>query len=338
MTTLTTATTATSIAMRPRSSYEAVLHRLNQASVKKHFDAYTDVDWDAPDNRIDPDDPRWEIPLAEPIGASAWYRAQPLSIRTRMGLDLAAMRLRMGIEFENVLSRGLLEFALGCPNGSPAFRYAYHEAIEEGQHSLMFQEFVNRAGTDPRGLPALRRLSARTVPGLARRFPELFFVFVLAGEVPIDVVQRRELHGSHERHPLLRRIMQIHVTEEARHVCFAEHYLREHVPRLSRFARCRLQLMAPFVTHENAQLMLRAPDWLLQRYGVPRAAAQEIKRGPVARQLAADTVRPLLDIFQALGLVTGATAPLWHALGYSEARARPLLGPGPGPREVEQTR
>jgi len=26
--------------------------------------------------------------------------------------------------------------------------------------------------------------------------------------------------------------MKIHVTEEARHVCFAERYLEEHVPRL----------------------------------------------------------------------------------------------------------
>src|SRR3989454_8600620 len=31
---------------------------------------------------------------------------------------------------------------------SPEFRYVYHEVIEEAQHSLMFQEFVNRSGFD----------------------------------------------------------------------------------------------------------------------------------------------------------------------------------------------
>ena len=35
--------------------------------------------------------------------------------------------------------------------------------------------------------------------------------------------------------------MQIHVTEEARHICFATSYLRERVPRLSRVAPAQLR-------------------------------------------------------------------------------------------------
>ena len=50
-----------------------------------------------------------------------------------------------------MLKRGLLEFASTLPNGAPEFRYAYHEIIEEAQHSLMFQEFVNRSGFDAAG-------------------------------------------------------------------------------------------------------------------------------------------------------------------------------------------
>ena len=37
----------------------------------------------------------------------------------------------------------MLEFALKRPNGALEFRYAYHEAIEEAHHTLMFQEFVS---------------------------------------------------------------------------------------------------------------------------------------------------------------------------------------------------
>ena len=56
--------------------------------------------------------------------------------------------MKAGLQFESVLKRGLLEYAFRLPDGVPEFRYAYHEVIEEAQHSLMFQEFVNRAGLD----------------------------------------------------------------------------------------------------------------------------------------------------------------------------------------------
>ena len=93
-----------------------------------------------------------------------------------------------------MLKRGLLEFALALPNGAPEFRYAYHEVIEEAQHSLMFQEFVNRTGFDVPGLAVVG--AARVAPRrdrIGRRFPALFFVFVLGGEDPIDHVQRTAL-------------------------------------------------------------------------------------------------------------------------------------------------
>ena len=41
---------------------DELLARLNRASVTRRFDAYRDVDWDAPEYRVDPDDPRWERP------------------------------------------------------------------------------------------------------------------------------------------------------------------------------------------------------------------------------------------------------------------------------------
>src|SRR5207237_159663 len=100
-------------------------------------------------------------------------------------------------------------------------------------------------------------LGSRRVIGTGRRFPALFFVFVLGGEDPIDHVQRTLLRSGRTIHPLLRRIMQIHVTEEARHLCFARHYLRAAVPRLGAAARARLALQAPLVLGQMAQAMLR---------------------------------------------------------------------------------
>src|SRR5262249_11702238 len=127
--------------------YSALLARLSRQSVVKHFDAYADIDWEAQENRIDPEDPRWEV-FEDGLASTAWYRAQPQGVRSRLGLHMVATFMKIGVQFESVLKRGLLDFAARLPNGSAEFRYVYHEVIEEAQHSLMFQEFVNRAGFD----------------------------------------------------------------------------------------------------------------------------------------------------------------------------------------------
>src|SRR5579859_3772657 len=208
-------------------AYFDLVGRLSHQSVVKHFDAYADVEWNNPEFRIDHDDPRWELEADDVLGATDWYRLQPPGIRSRIGLRMLVNFMKIGVIFEYVLKRGLLDFASQLPTGSPEFRYCYHETIEEAQHSLMFQEFINRTGFKVPPLSKLEARGADFVARYARTFPELFFVFVLAGEDPIDYVQRQMLRKQRaEIHPLLRRIMQIHVTEEARHMSFARHNLR----------------------------------------------------------------------------------------------------------------
>jgi hypothetical protein len=53
---------------------------------------------------------------------------------------------------------------------------------------------------------------------------QLFVLFVLGGKDPIDYVQHLELRAGGRATPLLKRIMRIHVTGEARHhLSFARH-------------------------------------------------------------------------------------------------------------------
>ncbi len=112
------------------------------------------IDWDGPELALDPEDPRWELPADDLLGGTAWYRALPASTRARLGCELVASKMKIGLIFESILKRGLLEFASALPNGAPEFRYAYHEIIEEAQHSLMFQEeAVRRARAYPGALP-----------------------------------------------------------------------------------------------------------------------------------------------------------------------------------------
>ena len=230
------------------ATFEALVGRLNDQSVRKHFDAYVDVPWD--DHPIDDSDPRWELSPADALGATDWYQGLPQETRARLGLHSVVAKMQVGYFFENVLKRGLLEHANRLPAGSPELRYVYHEVIEEAQHSLMFQEFVGRAGFHTVApVPWDARFGSQRVVGMARWFPELFFVFVLGGEDPVDHLQREALRQAKEReiHPLLERIMRIHVTEEARHLSFARHWLKQRVPTLGPVRRFVLSIGAPLI-------------------------------------------------------------------------------------------
>ena len=296
--------------------WRRLLDRLNDQSVHKHFDAYADIEWDSDELRLDPEDPRWELPADDPLARTEWYRSLPAAARARLGCDLTASKMKTGLQFESILKRGLLEFADALPNGAPEFRYAYHEVIEEAQHALMFQEFVNRSGFDAAGLGRLERVGARIVLGIARRFPPLFFIFVLGGEDPIDHVQRQALRRGDELHPLLARIMRIHVTEEARHLSFARHFLKRTVPALGPVRRTVLAVGAPVILVSMAQLMLRPSAQVVARHRIPKAVIREAYvDNPDHRRRTAESLQKVASLCRGLGLLGTPYDRIWRAFG-----------------------
>jgi hypothetical protein len=175
----------------------------------------------------------------------------------------------------------------------------------------MFMEFVKRAraaaGLRILGLPRrLRALRARII-GLARPFPELFMIFVLGGEDPIDHVQRQYLDRE-TVHPLLRRIMVIHTTEEARHLAFARAWLRQRVPELSPARRAALAAAAPVVLSVMARTMLRPSPRYQRLYGMP----PEVARSDGHRQRAVASLGKLRDLCVDLGIYRPR---LWRMMG-----------------------
>ena len=297
-------------------AYFDLIRRLSHQSVVKHFDAYADIDWDNPAFRIDHDDSRWELEPDDVLGATEWYRAQPEGIRSRIGLRMLANFMKIGVIFEYVLKRGLLDFASRLPSGSPEFRYCYHETIEEAQHSLMFQEFINRTGFRLPGLSGIERRYADFVVKYPRKFPELFFVFVLAGEDPIDYVQRQSLRKKREDlHPLFRRIMQIHITEEARHLSFARQALRNRVPELSRTRKARLGLCVPLILGFMGKMMMEASPRIAREYKIPREVVDAAyRKNLIHRARMHEASTKLYSLCQELGLVNRWSVRLWRAM------------------------
>jgi len=286
--------------------FHALVVRLSEQSVRKHFDAYVDVPWD--DHEVDATDPRWALRDTDPLGHTDWYRSLPVEEQARLGLWSTVTKMKTGLQFENVLCRGILEFVDTLPNGAPEYRYAMHELIEEGQHQLMFQEFVNRSGIDVAGMPLDARIGTRFVVLLGRLFPELFFLFVLGGEDPIDHVQRESLRTG-DPHPLLEAIMRIHVTEEARHLSFARHYLKDRVPRLGRVRRVLLAAGTPLILGEMGRMMLEPSKQLVREFAIPAEVLREAyDDNPVHQDAAATALRKVRNLCTELGLTSGSLA------------------------------
>jgi hypothetical protein len=227
-----------------------------------------------------------------------------------------AAAMRTGGQFENILQRGLLSYAYRMPNRTPEFRFVHHEVFEESQHTLMFQEFVNRTPLRVGGIPQPLRTLANLIPPLNKWFPELFFMFVLGGEDPVDHVQRQHLrHGV--AHPLLEQIMRIHVSEEARHLSFARHFLKSRVPQLGWARRQVLSLASPLLFGVMVRMMVLPHPQLLAEYQVPAHARRQAERSPEARRLLVDAAAKPRRLCHELGLDNRLARALWRLVGLS---------------------
>jgi hypothetical protein len=298
----------------PDAAFTTMVGRLSRLSAGRGFDAYRDVEWELDDGVIDPVDPRWILPDVDPLATSDWYRAQSPQDQARIGLVRMASCLKTGWHFENLLQQGLLHRALFLPDGSEEFRYVLHEVIEESQHTLMFNEFVNRSGVAVRGMSRWLRLAVeQMVPRVSLSDPSFFFVMVLGGEDPIDCLQRKMIARG-GGHPLLEQIMRIHIAEEARHLSYARAALKKYVPRLGSARRQMLAVTVPVTLGIMVRLMVR-PTGDVVRAGVPRRVIRDAYRTEQGRELFAESAAKPRLLMRELGLMTRAGERVWKALG-----------------------
>ncbi len=227
------------------TQYVDMLTTLSEGSVRRNFNPYTDIDWNSPEFAVIDNDERWILPASDPLGRHPWYKAQPVERQIEIGRWRQANVAKVGLQFELILIRGLMNYASWVPNGSPEYRYCLHESVEECNHTMMFQEMVNRIGADVPGMPRLLRWLSPLIPLAAGPLPIPFFFGVLAGEEPIDHTQKKVLREGKSLHPIMERVMAIHVAEEARHISFAHEYLRKRVPNLQGRRRFWLSLNVP---------------------------------------------------------------------------------------------
>lgn len=296
--------------------YAAMLRTLSEGSVHVHFDPYEDIAWDAPEMQIDPQDPRWILsPELDPLGATEWYRAQPVARRIEIGRWRMVNAIKVGGAFESILIRGLMHYAMGLKNGSPEFRYCLHEMTEECNHIQMFQELVNRTGTDVPGMRPLFKAAAPLIGVAGGYLPVILMIGILAGEEPIDHYQKSLLREGVDLPPAVRRTMEIHIAEEARHISFADEFLRLRIPRLGRVQRTVLSIAFPITMRWLAGEIMTTPKSVKRRFQVPDAVWREAFWGsPHAKRVMASYFGDMRRLATDVGLMTPVAKRVWNRL------------------------
>ncbi|GGK65245.1 AurF N-oxygenase family protein [Nocardia camponoti] len=312
-----------SIAPDP-ASYDEILNALSEGSVNRHFDPYVDIDWESPEFAIIANDPRWILPREEPLGRHPWYLAQPVERQIQMGMWRQASIAKVGLDFEQLLIRGLMQYLVSVPNGSAEFRYITHEAAEECNHTMMFQEAINRIGyLDVVGMGSIDRKLTLIIWPAVKYFPTFFFTMILGGEEPIDHLQKSLLRGDTQMHPIVQRVMQIHVAEEARHISFAHEYLKRNVPEAHPVTKFVLSLLFPAAMRVMMSMIATPPKEFVEKFEVPDYVMREAYwSAPESRAQMRDIFADVRALATSAGIMNPVAKRVWKLLGIDGSASR----------------
>jgi len=295
------------------AGYVDMLTTLSEGSVRRNFNPYTDIDWNSPEFEVIDNDPRWVLPGTDPLGRHPWYQSQPLEQQIKIGMWRQANVAKVGLHFESILIRGLMEYAFWAPNGSPEYRYCLHEAVEECNHTMMFQEMVNRIGVDVPGMPRLLKWIQPLIPLVAGPLPIPFWFGILAGEEPIDHTQKNILREGTTLHPIMERVMAIHVAEEARHISFAHEYLRKRLPHLPWRKRFLLSVYVPLTMRILCSAIIVPPRSFWKTFDIPRSVRKDVFfRSPESRQMLRDMFGDVRMLCHDTGLINPIAKLVWR--------------------------
>jgi len=199
--------------------------QLVAASERTTLDPFREIDWSVPI-----DDSAFHLPpeLLSLFGTAQWD-AMSETERIEYSRHETAALCGAGIWFENVLMQVVLRHLGEIPVTDPSHRYLLVEVADECRHSMMFGEYIRRAGV-PAYRPTLPSNLLSEGDGPSHR--AVSYLLILAVEELLDHTNRATMRDDRV-HPISRSIARIHVLEEARHVSFAKTYLAEMLPTLS---------------------------------------------------------------------------------------------------------
>jgi hypothetical protein len=124
-------------------------------------------------------------------------------------------------------------------------------------------------------------------------------------------------------HPILAKVMAIHVAEEARHISFAHEYLRKRLPRLNRRQRLLLSVNVPLIMRILCQAILVPPRGFFREFGIPREVRKELFfRSPQSRKWLQDMFGDVRMLCADTGLMNPLATLIWRLCKIDGAPSR----------------
>lgn len=199
--------------------------RLLRGSARKSYAPVVDIDWEAP---VEPD--KFFLPprVVSLYGTPMWAdmtREQQIELSRQEFINL----LSAGVWFENILNQALLRGLMHADPTSASTHYSLTELGDETRHMVMFGRTIEAVDGKPFQPSRIQRMIINTLPLVFQK--SVLWIAALVGEEIFDALQRQILDDP-ELQPIVRRIMRIHVTEEARHIQFARDGARRDVPAM----------------------------------------------------------------------------------------------------------
>lgn len=285
-------------------------------------DSHADIDWRGPI-----DDSALHLPAEHlPLYGTPVWEAMREADRCRYSRHECASLFSTVVWLENILMAVLVRHLYGMAPDHPSHRWLLTEIADECRHSVMFGDYVRRAGT-----PAYRpsaRLRAEGELFLRTQGFTSTFIAVLAAEELVDQSNRATMRAANV-HPLPRRIAQIHVAEETKHRSFAKRLIRERWPALSARQKATTAVAAPVIVFTIAESVLNPAVY--RTLDIPGGYATAITNPRYWQRVARD-LRPLTSLLTEVGVINALTRPAWQALGLLEDRPDdPAAEPAPAP-------
>lgn len=208
-------------------SREDFSERLLKGSARKSYAPVVDIDWETP---VVPDTFFLPPRMVSLYGTALWAQMsheQQIELSRQEFVNL----LSAGVWFENILNQALLRGLMHADVTSATTHYSLTELGDETRHMVMFGRTIQAVDAIAFQPKRIQRMIINTLPLVFQK--QVLWIAALVGEEIFDALQRQILDDP-DVQPIVRRIMRIHVTEEARHIQFARDGARREVPMMKR--------------------------------------------------------------------------------------------------------
>lgn len=285
---------------------EKISSRLIKSAQKQSYDPWTDLDWDAP---ISDDKPFLPLHRSTLYGTEMW-ESMTQEQRIQLTRHEAGSIASSGIWFEMILMQMILRTIYDQDPRTAHVHWALTEIADECHHSIMFGKALEKTGMPPHRHSKMFNELGRIFKSLA--WGPMSYAGILVAEEILDEAQREAMIDDSVE-PLVRRVNQIHVTEEARHIRFAREEITDMVKAgLSPADKLAQQTLCAVVGFAIAESLI-SPG-VYPAVGLDqKEALRQVRNNPNMHKARADWGKKVVEFMAENDLIGGPAAGLWRA-------------------------